>query len=71
VKIECNREDATPLTVPHLKERLELLRLRNALTHSSKFLTTWGNHLTNSNHFIEVQMNASGKDIKELLKVKK
>jgi hypothetical protein len=69
VNIECDRKDAIPLTVPHLIERLELLR--NASTHSSKFLATQVNHLTNNDHFIAVQMNVSGKDIKELLKVKR
>jgi hypothetical protein len=65
VKTKHNKEDAIPLTVPHLKERVELLR--NAAPHSSKFLATRGNHLTNNNHFIVAQMNVSGKNINELL----
>ncbi len=64
VKIRRARENAISLRVPHLKERLEPL-MRNALTHSSKFLATRGNHLTNNNHFSAAQMNVSGKDIKE------
>ncbi len=52
-----------PLTLPHLKERVELLR--TAMTHSSKFLPTQGNHLTNNNHFIAAQRNVSGKDVVE------
>ncbi len=69
MRIEHDREDVLPLTLPHSKERVELLR--NATTHSSKFLATQGNHLTNNNYYIAPQRNASGKDVKELLKVKK
>jgi hypothetical protein len=52
-----------------LKDRVELLS--NATKHSTKFLATQGNHLTNNNKFIAAQRNVSDKDVKELLKVEK
>ncbi len=69
VSVERDREDSVPLTLPHSKERIE--QLRKATTHSSKFLVTQGDHLTNNDHFIAAQANIMSRNVKELLMVKR
>ena len=69
VKIEENREEALPLTVPHSKERID--QMRKSTTHSQKFLSTRGDHVTTNDLFIAAQTNDVEKEIKDLLKVKK
>jgi hypothetical protein len=69
VELKRDREDVIPLTVPHSKERVELLRY--ATTHSAKFLVTRGDHITTNDMFMAMEKNVSGIDATELLKVKK
>lgn len=69
VKIEENREEAVPLTLPHSKERID--QMRKSTTHSQKFLSTRGDHVTTNDLFIAAESNDVEKEIKELLKVKK
>jgi hypothetical protein len=69
VEIKCDNHQTMPLSLPQSKERVEMPR--HATTHSSKFLLTQGDHLTNNDSFIAAQMNVSGKDVKELLRLKK
>ncbi len=69
VELKRDREDVMPLTVPHSKERVELLRY--ATTHSAKFLVTRGDCITTNDMFMAVEKNVSGIDATELLKVKK
>ena len=69
MKIEENREEAVPLTLPHSKERID--QMRKSTTHSQKFLSTRGDHVTTNDLFIAAESNDVEKEIKELLKVKK
>ena len=58
VELKRDREDAMPLTIPHSKERVELLRYD--MTHSAKFLVTRGNHITTNDMFIVAEKNILG-----------
>jgi len=69
VELKRDREDAMPLTIPHSKERVDLLRY--ATMHSAKFLVTRGDHIITNNMFIAAEKNVSGIDATDLLKVKK
>ena len=69
VELKRDREDAMPLTIPHSKERVELLRYD--MTHSAKFLVTRGDHITTNDMLIAAEKNILGIDATDLLKVKK
>ncbi len=69
VELKRDREDVMLLTIPHLKERIKLLRY--ATMHSTKFLVMRGDHITTNDMFIAVERNVSGIDTTKQLKVKK